>query len=55
MSRRVVLAPDSFKGTASAAEAAEALAWLSRVPAPSIDEIGGGVDAAGDAVDGRAG
>jgi hypothetical protein len=33
----------------------QALAWLSRVPAPSIDDIGGGVDAAGDAVDGRAG
>ncbi|WP_400994490.1 glycerate kinase [Agromyces sp. GXQ0307] len=38
MTRRVVLAPDSFKGTASAAEAAEALArgWRSVAPGDEV-------------------
>ncbi|WP_430645263.1 glycerate kinase [Agromyces sp. GXS1127] len=38
MSRRIVLAPDSFKGTATAADAAEALArgWRSVAPADEV-------------------
>ncbi|WP_353808997.1 glycerate kinase [Agromyces sp. SYSU T00194] len=38
MSRRIVLAPDSFKGTATAADAAAALAdgWLRRAPGDEV-------------------
>ncbi|WP_394550792.1 glycerate kinase [Agromyces sp. MMS24-JH15] len=41
MSRRIVLAPDSFKGTATAAEAADALArgWRSVAPDDEIVEL----------------